>query len=271
MALMDRPISKPLRLYLRLAFGLTWGLGLVMLLLPRSEAFGGVRQALWFASVGAPSLAGVIAARSLGRAAWSDYARRVLTIGRAWPWLVAAPALLLAFHALAGAVSGAAFKWPGWPALAAGLAASSLVDPGPFEEFGWRGFLQPLLQNRFGPNAAAALVGVIWGLWHLPVLVLPDFPQHDTTLPLALVVLRFVVQTTGLAVLIGYVVNWSRGGVLVAMLCHWAANQGASGLIWRFDATSWTLVVAAAAALLVSGQGVGIIPRPTPVRQHLQS
>lgn len=37
------------------------------------------------------------------------------------------------------------------------------------EEYGWRYFLQPLLQKRFGPIFGVLLVGVLWGLWHLPI------------------------------------------------------------------------------------------------------
>lgn len=37
------------------------------------------------------------------------------------------------------------------------------------EEYGWRYFLQPLLQKRFGKRAGVILLGVVWGLWHMPV------------------------------------------------------------------------------------------------------
>ena len=37
------------------------------------------------------------------------------------------------------------------------------------EEYGWRGFLQPLLQRRFGPRKGVLLLGVVWGIWHLPI------------------------------------------------------------------------------------------------------
>lgn len=37
------------------------------------------------------------------------------------------------------------------------------------EEFGWRGFLQPLLQKRFGLRGGILVLGVAWGLWHLPI------------------------------------------------------------------------------------------------------
>lgn len=37
------------------------------------------------------------------------------------------------------------------------------------EEYGWRYYLQPLLQKRFGPRKGVLLLGLIWGLWHLPI------------------------------------------------------------------------------------------------------
>lgn len=37
------------------------------------------------------------------------------------------------------------------------------------EEYGWRYYLQPLLQERFGLRGGVLVLGVVWGLWHLPV------------------------------------------------------------------------------------------------------
>lgn len=37
------------------------------------------------------------------------------------------------------------------------------------EEYGWRYYLQPLLQKRFGLRGGVILLGIVWGLWHLPV------------------------------------------------------------------------------------------------------
>lgn len=37
------------------------------------------------------------------------------------------------------------------------------------EEYGWRYYLQPIMQKKFGPRAGVLLLGVVWGLWHLPI------------------------------------------------------------------------------------------------------
>lgn len=37
------------------------------------------------------------------------------------------------------------------------------------EEYGWRYFFQPILQKRFGPLKGVILLGILWGLWHLPL------------------------------------------------------------------------------------------------------
>lgn len=37
------------------------------------------------------------------------------------------------------------------------------------EEYGWRFFLQPILQKRLGKRVGVVVLGIIWGIWHLPL------------------------------------------------------------------------------------------------------
>jgi len=37
------------------------------------------------------------------------------------------------------------------------------------EEYGWRYYLQPLLQKRLGMVRGIFALGIVWGLWHLPI------------------------------------------------------------------------------------------------------
>jgi membrane protease YdiL (CAAX protease family) len=39
------------------------------------------------------------------------------------------------------------------------------------EEYGWRIFLQTKLTKQFGNIKGVLLVGVVWGLWHAPLVV----------------------------------------------------------------------------------------------------
>ena len=37
------------------------------------------------------------------------------------------------------------------------------------EEYGWRYFLMPIMQKKFGMKLGVILLGIVWGLWHIPV------------------------------------------------------------------------------------------------------
>ena len=37
------------------------------------------------------------------------------------------------------------------------------------EEYGWRYFLQPILQHRFGKRLGILILGLIWGILHHPL------------------------------------------------------------------------------------------------------
>jgi membrane protease YdiL (CAAX protease family) len=60
------------------------------------------------------------------------------------------------------------------------------------EEFGWRGYLLPKLMP-LGKGAAYLLMGAIWGLWHLPLILMgftyPGHPLIGTLLFIALLTL----------------------------------------------------------------------------------
>ena len=49
------------------------------------------------------------------------------------------------------------------------------------EEAGWRGAVLPRLQYRSNALAASLLLGVIWSIWHLPILAIPE--EGDYGLP----------------------------------------------------------------------------------------
>lgn len=40
------------------------------------------------------------------------------------------------------------------------------------EEYGWRGYLLPKLTNTYGKTRATIIVGIVWGLFHIPAVFL---------------------------------------------------------------------------------------------------
>nr|WP_281500564.1 CPBP family intramembrane glutamic endopeptidase [Kordiimonas marina] len=43
------------------------------------------------------------------------------------------------------------------------------------EEIGWRGFLAPRTNTAFGFAAGTLFTGVVWGLWHMPLVILGGY------------------------------------------------------------------------------------------------
>jgi len=119
------------------------------------------------------------------------------------------------------------------------------------EEAGWTGVLMPRLQVRLRPLVASLVLGVIWGLWHLPLLNVPG--ERDHGLPF----LAFLLLIVPTRVLMSTLANAGRGAVLVAALFHAAFNAtclyvGVVGadhaLIWTAGAVTTVLAVLTAAA-----------------------
>jgi membrane protease YdiL (CAAX protease family) len=90
------------------------------------------------------------------------------------------------------------------------------------EEYGWRGYLQPAL-TKMGRVRGVALLGVIWGIWHWPVIWMGyNFPGHPY-----LGSLLMVLYCLGLAFLLGYAVLKAKG-VWIAAFLHALVNQSFS-------------------------------------------
>lgn len=114
---------------------------------------------------------------------------------------------------------------PFWLGLMQGLIAGVTVNAlaGFGEELGWRGLLQKEL-SHLGFWKSSALVGIIWGIWHAPIILqgynYPDHPQ--------LGVLMMTVFTTLFAPLICYARIKSKS-VIAAAIMHGSLN-GTAGL-----------------------------------------
>ncbi len=89
------------------------------------------------------------------------------------------------------------------------------------EEFGWRGYAQHPLQERFGVVPASLLIGVIWGFWHLPLWVMPG--DGHSTYPF----IAFLIMTTSISVVYAWLFNASGKKIIIAIVFHAMSNTAA--------------------------------------------
>jgi membrane protease YdiL (CAAX protease family) len=123
------------------------------------------------------------------------------------------------------------------------------------EEYGWRGYLQTEL-FKIGRVRGVLLLGVIWGAWHWPLILMGyNYPGH----PL-FGLLLMVLYTMGLAVVLGYAVLKS-GSVLLSSYLHALNNQVIAFIValgfrpndnaFSFDIGIYGIVTLAIIALLI--------------------
>jgi membrane protease YdiL (CAAX protease family) len=151
-------------------------------------------------------------------------------------------------------LAGLSIQWesaPPWQALVPTFFVILLLNALP-EEYGWRGYALGPMLNRSSALAASLILGLLWGLWHLPLHFI------DGTVQSAIAVYQFIIQQMVLAVLYTWLFNNTRGAVSVAILFHAVGNiVGAAVPYWATDLGRWiglaVLVVFAVVILLIWG------------------
>lgn len=93
------------------------------------------------------------------------------------------------------------------------------------EEYGWRGFALPRLQNRTGSLGASLVLGFLWASWHLPMFFIPGSPQYTDSFFSSFS--RYVCLVTFWSIIMTMLYNRTRGSVLVCMLFHAFLNIAA--------------------------------------------
>lgn len=255
-----RPLDlRRIILYLIFAFGIAWAGGLAIALtggLANSPPVAGSNLPLAFfilttVYMDAPAIAHVLT-RLVTREGWgSTYLRPKLS--QSWPyWVIAwlAPGLLTfagaaLFFVLFPQYYDASLSMvqamlqqaapeqqvpevSPWLAVIAGAVQAILLAPllnalpvfG--EEFGWRAYLQPKLLP-LGGRKAMLLMGLIWGVWHWPVVAMGYNFGLDYVGAPWLGMLLMVWFTLAFGTLVGWLAL--RGGsVWPAVIAHGALN-----------------------------------------------
>jgi membrane protease YdiL (CAAX protease family) len=136
---------------------------------------------------------------------------RVAPVWYAIAFCIIPLALLLATAVYKGAGGSGDVHWLYPPRTPDRIVAMIMIPIS--EEIGWRGFALPRLQRRFAPLGASLLMGVGWGLWHIPMYLFAGV--HFGWLLVQMVL--FLVPGS---VIYSWVFNRTRGVLPVAILMH---------------------------------------------------
>jgi uncharacterized protein len=211
-------------LVLALIFGVAPLVAVATGLLPQ-----GAKQLAAFSA----SLAGIVLAVVEGR---KGGVRELL--GRLLIWRVGIQ--WWAFALLFGVVTAVAalylFNLFGGPAVDwSGLKPLSSVVPsiiiltilaGMGEEFGWRGFALPRLQARHNALVSSLIIGLVWGIWHIPLFLVQGTIQYKWQLEVGLIpaILGYTMFLLAWSIQYTWVFNNTKGSVLLAAVVHGAVN-----------------------------------------------
>lgn len=239
--------SRAIIPFLALTFGIAWGLFVLLLTIPDTlTAVSGpvsVSNPLFILAVYAPALAALtVLALYGGVSAIGPFAKRLLLWRISPIWLAFVVLGIPAVSVVGAAIKGGPLVAPipegGMSGLLGGLAFMLLL--GPVEELGWRGVALPILQRHMAPIWAGIVLGLIWGIWHLPAFLAPSTPQSEWNF------MPFLGGAVAVSVILAALFNATRGSLLWAALFHFQLNNPLSP-----DGQPWDMALFALVAVVV--------------------
>lgn len=106
------------------------------------------------------------------------------------------------------------------------------------EEIGWRGYALERLQTRWNALTSSLMVGLAWGLWHLPLFFMVGTSQHELGIPF----IGFLVGMMANSILYTWLYNNTKQSLWSAILLHWLytyAAQVVSSGVTRSPLYNW--------------------------------
>ena len=134
-------------------------------------------------------------------------------------------------------LTGGNYEWGenllSWQLIPSILVIAFLDQGAILEELGWRGFATPELQEKgMNPLRVALLIGICWGLWHVPRDVTTGVIERLGWLSYLLLYLpSFLLGTITVSIIASYYMNKLGGSVVPAIVVHGITNDalGLSG------------------------------------------
>jgi len=213
------------------AYTFSW----LLWLAPAFGLRGPAGAVLLYAGVFGPALVAATLTRLSGGSlrAWIGELVRFRASPRWYALVIGFPILLVAATVGAFLVTGGAIETSLLGERLAGYLPLLIIWTlaGVGEEPGWRGFALPRLQERLSPIGATLVLGVLWAVWHLPLLAAADEPSHGLdALPLVGVTLLMLAAIVGYAFFYTFLWNRTRS-VWLAILLHGSLSAAIGAFI----------------------------------------
>ena len=174
---------------------------------------------LFYLAVYAPAIAAfTLVARTSGIVGLRHFLGRALLWRCSVAWyaflIIGIPLIFIGGSALRGNLLTEPFPFASMQSVFAALVLAAIK--GPMEEFGWRGLALPLLQRKLAPLWAGLILGVIWGLWHLPAFLLSGTQQSEWSFT------AFFAGCLAISVIATALFNQSHGSILLSAFFHFS-------------------------------------------------
>jgi membrane protease YdiL (CAAX protease family) len=212
---------KTLIPFLLITFGIAWGILGFFILLPEkaTHLFGQItgQHPLFFLAVYAPAIGAftVIIAVS-GFKGIKQFLSRILLWRCSLSWyafiIIGIPLIFIGGSYLKGNLFTDPFPFSSFSAIL--FATFFAIIKGPVEEFGWRGLALPLLQRKLAPIWAGLILGLIWGIWHLPAFLMSGTQQSEWSFA------PFFIGCVALSIIVTPLFNRSNGSILLTAFFH---------------------------------------------------
>jgi hypothetical protein len=259
-----------------LTFAVSWAcfFGSAAVAPPGSSPASGIAGSIYLIGVFSPAIvAAALTVRGAGSSGLAGLAKAAIRAPSSARWYCFALGYMAVVKLAAAVVHRVLLgAWPPfsdtpWYLMALAIPFSTPVQIG--EELGWRGYALPRLATRVGLGPASVVLGVIWGVWHLPFFLIAGVDKTGQSLPV------YVLGTTAMSVAMAWLFWRTGGSLLMTMLMHAAINNteivptalpGASNpwslhaqpIAWLTLAMMWTV----AGWCLVRMRGISVLRVP---------
>lgn len=106
-----------------------------------------------------------------------------------------------------------------------------LIFTGLAEEVGWRGYALPELQEKYSAEKASWILGIAWGLWHLPANLVIPYLTGNLTIPFVVtIVMALTFGIVGWTIVLTWFYNNTKSLFLIIFI-HGFMNMLQSYLI----------------------------------------